>query len=91
MLSFVLWYIVKGPSYREKNSNRDIIKKSISAYKHKWSKREGDDLCVLNEWECKVNECVDRRIQLLRRKHFNRRKQHVLKSRQCMHFNLNLY
>ena len=43
-------------------------KKSISAYKHKWSKREGDDLCVLNEWGW---ECVDRRIQLLRRKYIN--------------------
>ena len=32
--------VAKGPSYREQNSinwklNRDIIKKSISAYKHK--------------------------------------------------------
>ena len=43
------------------------MKKSISAYKHKWSKREGVDLRVLNEWECKVNECVDKRDQLLRK------------------------
>ena len=58
------------------------MKKSISAYKHKWSKREGVDLRVLNEWECKVNECVDKRDQLLRKKHINRRKRYVLKSRQ---------
>ena len=30
------------------------------------------DLRVLNEWECKVNECVDKHNQLLRKKHINR-------------------
>ena len=40
---------------------------------------------VLNEWECKVNECVDRCLHLLCAKHINRRKQHVLKSRRCLH------
>ena len=29
---------------------------------------------VLNEWECKVNECVKKRITSLRKKHINRRK-----------------
>ena len=46
--------VAKGPSHREQNA-----RKSISAYKHK---REGVDLRVLNEWECKVNECADKRI-----------------------------
>ena len=75
--------VAKGPSYREQNwrLDKELIKKSVSAYKLKWSKKEEVDLHVLNEWECKVNECVDRRINLLRAKHINRRKQHVLKSR----------
>ena len=38
---------------------------------------------VLNEWECKVNEGVDRRIHLLRAKHINK---HVLKSRRCLDY-----
>ena len=78
--------VAKGPCYREQNSinwriNKELIKKSVSAYKQKWSKKEGVDLRVLNEWECKVNECLDRRIHLLRAKHINRRKRHVLKSK----------
>ena len=36
---------------------------------------------VLNEWECKVNECVRKRIASLKRKHINRRRTHVLQSR----------
>ena len=72
--------VAKGPSWK---LNQDIIKKSIPAYKHKWSKREGVDLRVLNEWECKVNECVDK---LLRKKRINRRKWHVLKSRRCLDY-----
>ena len=32
-----------------------------------------------------MNECISRRIQLLREKHINRRKQHVLKSRKHLH------
>ena len=41
---------------------------------------------ILNEWEHKVNECIRRRIQLLREKHINRRKQHVLKSRKHLNY-----
>ena len=80
--------VAKGPCYRELNwrLNKELIKKSVSAYKQKWSKKEGVDLRVLNEWECKVNECVDRRIHLLRAKHINRRKRHVLKSKRCLDY-----
>ena len=33
-----------------------------------------------------MNECIRRRIQLLREKHINRRKQHVLESRKHLHY-----
>ena len=39
----------------------------------------------INEREHKVNEGIRRRIRLLRGKHINRRKQHVLKSRKHLH------
>ena len=39
----------------------------------------------INEWEHKVNECI-RRIQLIREKHINRCKQHVLKSRKHLNY-----
>ena len=54
-------------------------------YKCKWSMKEGVDIRVLNEWEHKVNECI-RRIQLLREKHINRRKQHVLEFRKHLNY-----
>ena len=63
-------------------------KQAVSACKSKWSKREGVDSRVLNEWEHMVRECIARRIRSLCEKHINRRKQNVLKSRkhlQCLH------
>ena len=77
--------------HREQNSinwrvNEEICRQAVSAYKSKWSKREAVDLRVLNEWELKVNECIARRIQLLCRKHINRRKRHVLKSRRHLDY-----
>ena len=71
---------MKGPSYREQNGidwrkNEEICREAVAAYKHKWAKM---DVRVLNEWECKVCECIDRRIKLLRSKHINKRKRHVL-------------
>ena len=78
--------IRKGPSYREQNSidwrvNEDILTKAVSEYKCKWASKEKIDVRVLNEWEQTVVECIRRRIGLLRAKHINRRKQHVLRSR----------
>ena len=43
--------------------------------------RERVDVRVLNEWECKVNECVRKRIASLRKKYINRRRVHILKSK----------
>ena len=37
-----------------------------------------------------MNECIRRRIQLLREKHINRRKQHFLKSRKHLNYLLEL-
>ena len=83
--------IAKGPSYREQNpinwkKNEEICRQAVSAYKSKWSKREGVDSRVLNEWEHMVRECIARRIRSLREKHINRRKQHVLKSRKHLQY-----
>ena len=61
-------------------------KGAVSKYKIKWSKKEKVDKRVLNEWEKKVHECIDKRIQLLRTKHINRRKQHVLKSNKHLNY-----
>ena len=38
------------------------------------------DIRALNEWECKVNECIEKRIRSLKSRHINRRKKHILKS-----------
>ena len=78
-------------SFREQNSinwkiNEDICRRAVAEYKCKWSKKEGVDIRVLNEWEHKMNECIRRRIQLLREKHIYRRKQHVLKSRKHLNY-----
>ena len=81
--------VEKGPSFRERNSwkiNEDICRRAVAEYKCKWSKKEGVDIRVLNEWEHKVNEGIRRRIQLLREKHINRRKQYVLKSRKHLNY-----
>ena len=55
----------------------------MAEYKCKWSKKEGVDI---REWKHKVNEGIRRRIRLLCRKHINRRKQHVLKSRKHLNY-----
>ena len=63
----------KGPSYREQNNidwilNARICKEAVTKYKVKWSRRLRIDKRVLNEWEKKVHEAIDRRVQLLRSK-----------------------
>ena len=60
-----------GPSYREQNNidwclNTRICKEAVTKYKVKWSRRLGIDRRVLNEWEKKVHEAIDRRVHLLR-------------------------
>ena len=66
--------IEKGPSYREQNYinwsiTERLCREAVAEYKRKWSRREKVDIRVLNEWECKVNECVQKRITSLQRKH----------------------
>ena len=39
------------------------------------------DVRVLNEWECKVNELVGKRIASLKKQHINRRRGHILKNK----------
>ena len=78
--------IEKGPSYREQNYvdwrvTEKLCREAVSKYKRKWSRKENVVLSVLNEWECKVNECVKKRIASLRNKHINRRKGHILKKK----------
>ena len=74
--------IQKGPSYREQNyvdwkMTERLCREAVAKYKHKWSRREKVDVRVLNEWECKVHECVRKRIALLRKKHINRQRVHI--------------
>ena len=45
----------------------------MTKYKVKWSMRLGINRRVLNEWE-KVHEAIDRRVQLPRSKHVNKRR-----------------
>ena len=77
--------IEKGPSFREQNYidwniNKNLYKEAVAKYKRKWSWKERVDNRALNEWECKVNECIEKRIRSLKSRHINRRKKHVLKS-----------
>ena len=76
----------KGPSYREQNYidwniNERLCREAVAKYKHRWSTREGVDVSAFNEWECKLNECIRRKIASLRKKCINKRTKHVLKSR----------
>ena len=78
--------IVKdAESFREQNYinwniNENLCKEVIAKYKCKWSRKERVDIRALNEWECKVNECIEKRIRSLKSRHINRRKKHILKS-----------
>ena len=75
--------IERGPSFREQNCinwsiNESLCKEAVAKYKRKWSRKEKVDIRTLNEWECKVNECIEKRIRSLRDRHINRRKMHIL-------------
>ena len=58
----------------------------MTKYKVKWSRRLGIDRRVLNEWEKKVHEAIDRRVQLLRSKHVNKRRKHVLQIKKHINY-----
>ena len=49
--------------------------------KEAWNRRR-----VLNEWEKKVHEAIDRRVQLLRSKHVNKRRKHVLQIKKHINY-----
>ena len=57
-----------------------MYKEAVAKYKPKCSRKEKFDIRALNEWECKVNECIEKRIRSLKSRHINRRKKHILKS-----------
>ena len=72
----------KGPSYREQSNinwdtNQKIIKKAVRAYKVQWAKKEKVDSRTLDEWECRIIETVQARIDRLRKKGKNQRKKYV--------------
>ena len=58
-----------------------LCREAVAKYKRKWSSREKVDPIVLNEWECRVNECVRKRIASLKKRHINRPKMHVLRNK----------
>ena len=58
----------------------------MTKYTVKWSRRLGIDRRVLNEWEKKVHEAIDRRVQLLRSKHVNKRRKHVLQIKKHINY-----
>ena len=58
-----------------------MCREAVARYKRRWSTREGVDVSSFNEWECKLNECIQRKIASLRKKCINKRRKHVLKSR----------
>ena len=78
--------VEKGLSYREQNYidwnvNKRLCKEAVAKFKQRWSSKEGVDVSAFNEWECKLNECIQRRIATLCKKHINKRRKHVLKTR----------
>ena len=81
----------KGPSYREQNNinwdtNQKIIKKAVRAYKVQWAKKEKVDSRTLDEWECRIIEIVQARIDRLRKKGKNQRKKYVLSDLECKQY-----
>ena len=81
----------KGPSYREQNNinwdtNQKIIKKAVRAYKVQWAKKEKVDSRTLDEWECRIIETVQARIDRLRKKGKNQRKKYVLSDLECKQY-----
>ena len=81
----------KGPSYREQNNinwdtNQNIIKKAVRAYKVQWAKKEKVDSRTLDEWECRIIETVQARIDRLKKKGKNQQKKYVLSDLECKQY-----
>ena len=78
----------KGPSYREQNNinwdtNQKILKKAV---KLQWAKKEKVDSRALDEWECRILETIQTRIDRIRKKDKNPRKRNVLSDKHCKEY-----
>ena len=73
-------------NYIDWNINERLCKEAVAKCKRRWSTRESVDASAFNEWECKLNECIQRKIESLRKKYINERRRHVLKSRKHLEF-----
>ena len=76
----------KGPMYREQNNinwnvNLKSCKEAVSSYVRKWAKRVNVDVRVLRDWEQTVHKCIAMKVKVLKQRHINKRKQHVLRNR----------
>ena len=81
----------KGPSFREQNNiiwdtNLKILKKAIREYKVQWARKEKVDSRALDEWECRVVEAIQTRIDRLRKNKKNPRKRQVLSDSECQEY-----
>ena len=76
--------LIKGPSYREQNGInwnriRTLLLDAVRTYKKRWAKKEHFDVRLLNEWYCKISDCINNRINVLKRKKSSYKKRQVLK------------
>ena len=81
----------KGPSYREQNNinwdtNQKILKKAVRSYKLQWAKKEKVDSRALDEWECRILETIQTRIDRIRKKDKNPRRRNVLSDKHCKEY-----
>ena len=78
--------ILKGPTYREQNNvnwnvNLKNCKEAVSKYMRKWADQANVDIRVLRDWEKTVHKCIEEKVKVLKQRHINRRRKHILKSR----------
>ena len=83
--------LMKGPAFREQNNinwelNRHICKKAVRKYKEKWARRDCVDKRVFDDWEQTVCNCIDDKIERLKRKVIHKRKKQVLNNKKHNEF-----
>ena len=66
-------HIIDEQNHIDWRVTEKLCREAVAKYKHKWSYKENIGTRILNEWECKVNECVRKRVASLKRKHITRR------------------
>ena len=79
---------MKGPSYREQNSinwevNVKLCKEAVKKYKERWARKENVDK---RDWEHMVNSLIDKRVELLKKKHITRCPKQALRNKECSNF-----